>query len=104
MLDFDNLGLDENDFVKLSDFIKYELELDGYEIEMKQVFKGAYHCSIKFPELLYTEKLTPIKSEKILIQLDKEPQNYKYESEKYLLKKFALFRFIPVVPVFKNGT
>lgn len=98
-LDFDNLGLNEADFVKLSDFIKYELELDGYEIEMKQVFKGAYHCNIKFPDLLYREKLSPLKSEKILIQLDTEPQNYKYEPEKFLLKKFALFRFISVVPV-----
>ncbi len=98
-LDFDNLGMNEQDFTKLSDFIKYELELDGYEIEMKQVFKGAYHCYIKFPELLYREKLSPVKSEKILIQLDTEPQNYKYESEKFLLKKFALFRFIQTVPV-----
>ena len=98
-LDFDNLGMNELDFTKLSDFIKYELELDGYEIEMKQVFKGAYHCYIKFPELLYREKLSPVKSEKILIQLDTEPQNYKYESEKFLLKKFAIFRFIQVVPV-----
>ncbi len=98
-LDFDNLGMDELDFTKLSDFIKYELELDGYEIEMKQILKGAYHCYIKFPELLYREKLSPVKSEKILIQLDTEPQNYKYESEKFLLKKFALFRFIQTVPV-----
>lgn len=97
-LGFDNLGLNEADFVKLSDFIKYELELEGYEIEMKQVFKGAYHCNIKFPDLLYREKLSPVKSEKILIQLDTEPQNYKYEQEKFLLKKFALFRFISVVP------
>lgn len=98
-LDFDNLGMSEADFIKLSDFIKYELELDGYEIEMKQVFKGAYHCNIKFPDLLYREKLSPVKSEKILIQLDTEPQNYEYEQEKFMLKKFALFRFISVVPV-----
>jgi len=98
-LDFDNLGMSEPDFIKLSDFIKYELELDGYEIEMKQVFKGAYHCNIKFPDLLYREKLSPVKSEKILIQLDTEPQNYEYEQEKFMLKKFAFFRFISVVPV-----
>jgi len=40
-----------------------------------------------------------VKSEKILIQLDTEPQNYEYEQEKFMLKKFALFRFISVVPV-----
>lgn len=97
-IDFDNLGLNENDFDQLSNLIKTELDLDGYSVEMKQILKGAYHCYIKFPDLLYKQNLSPVKSEKILIQLDTEPQNYKYESEKYLLRKFGFFRFIAVVP------
>jgi len=38
-LDFDNLGLSEDDFTKLANKIKKGLELQGYEVEIKFFLK-----------------------------------------------------------------
>ncbi|MBU0571477.1 MAG: nucleotidyl transferase AbiEii/AbiGii toxin family protein [Candidatus Omnitrophica bacterium] len=98
-LDFDNRGLDKNDFKNVSVVIKKQLELDGYTVEIENVFKGAFHCYIKFPGLLFQNELSGHQKEKILIQLDVEPQKYDYIPEKYLLNKFGIFRYINAVPL-----
>lgn len=98
-LDFDNLGLTQSDFKEISEVIRYQLELDGYTIQIKNVFKGAFHCYIRFPGLLFSANLSGHKEEKILIQLDAEPQGYKYTPDKYLLNKFGLFRYLNVPPI-----
>ena len=69
-LDFDNFGLTINDFNGITNTVKRELEGLGYEIEMRNVNKGAYHCYIRFPKILFNEGLTQHKEEKILIRLD----------------------------------
>lgn len=96
-LDFDNKGLTKSDFGEVSQTIKKQLQLDGYTVEMKNVFKGAFHCYIRFPGLLFENDLSGHKEEKILIQLDAEPQKYDYTPEKHLLNKFGLFRYIHIV-------
>ncbi|MFH1665485.1 MAG: nucleotidyl transferase AbiEii/AbiGii toxin family protein [Candidatus Omnitrophota bacterium] len=98
-LDFDNTGLSKTDFEKVSKTIQYQLELDGYNVEIENIFKGAFHCYIKFPGLLFQNELSGQKREKILIQLDAEPQEYAYRPEKYLLNKFGVFRYINIVPL-----
>jgi predicted nucleotidyltransferase component of viral defense system len=98
-LDFDNLGLSPSDFTKITQQIKYQLELDGYSIEINNVFRSAFRCSIKFPGLLFENQLSGYKEEKILIRLDSEPQQYTYTPDKYLLNKFGIFRYINAVPI-----
>jgi len=98
-LDFDNLGLSQSEFTQIADIIKYQLSLEGYEVEIKTVFKAAFHCHIKFPGILFEQELTDHKEKKILIQLDAEPQNFSYTSEKFLLNKFGIFRFITTTPI-----
>ncbi len=98
-IDFDNFNLTLSDFKQISQIIKHRMQLDGYTVEIRNVFKGAYHCYIKFPGVLFENRLSGYKEEKILIQLDTEPQGYKYTPEKYLLNKFGLFRYLNTVPV-----
>ncbi|RKY41999.1 MAG: nucleotidyl transferase AbiEii/AbiGii toxin family protein [Candidatus Makaraimicrobium thalassicum] len=98
-IDFDNLGLTGSDFKKISDIIKTQLELDGYNVEIKNVLKNAFHCYIRFPGILFQNELSGQKREKILIQLDAEPQKFDYTPGKYLLNKFGLFRYLNVTPV-----
>jgi len=98
-LDFDNTGLSKTDFEKISEIIKKQLELEGYNVEIENIFKGVFHCYIKFPGLLFQNELSGHKHEKILIQLDAEPQKYTYRPEKYLLNKFGIFRYINTVPL-----
>lgn len=98
-LDFDNFQLDEDVFEKISSTIKIKLEQEGYSIEIRTVYKGAYHCYIKFPKLLYEEGLSGHLEEKILIQLDTEPQHFKFTPEKYILNRFDIFTQIFITPI-----
>lgn len=98
-LDFDNFKLTENDFYQISKIVSSELIRDGYEIEIKNVIKGAYHCYIRFPKVLYNEGLTGHKEEKILIQLDTEAHNFNFSPESYILNKFDVFTKIFTTPL-----
>jgi hypothetical protein len=93
-LDFDNFGLTADEFSDLALLIKAQLELQGYEVEIKNVLKGTFHCNIRFPKLLMQTGLSGYAEEKILIQLDTEAQGYNFQPESYFLNKFDVFSTI----------
>jgi predicted nucleotidyltransferase component of viral defense system len=97
-LDFDNFNLSIDDFNSITVIVKQELERLGYEVEMRNVHKGAYHYYIRFPELLYNEGLSNHKEEKILIQLDTESHEFEYKPDQPILNKFDVFTQINVTP------
>lgn len=97
-LDFDNFNLTMDDFNVITSTVKKELERLGYAVEIRNVCKGAYHCYIRFPEVLYNEGLTNHKEEKILIRLDSEAHKFEYEPEQTLLNKFDVFTQINTTP------
>ncbi|MGI4871816.1 MAG: nucleotidyl transferase AbiEii/AbiGii toxin family protein [Janthinobacterium lividum] len=74
------------------------MELEGYEVEMKLVYQDAYHCHVRFPELLFQEGLSGYREEKILIQLDTEPQHYAFVPESFLLNRFDIFSRLYTTP------
>lgn len=98
-LDFDNFNLTQKEFEVIAVYIERELKQEGYEAEFKNVMKGAFHCYIKFPKLLYNEGLSGHQEEKILIQLDTESQHFDFEPESYILNKFDVFTSIFVTPL-----
>lgn len=98
-LDFDNISLEADAFDEVSSEIQIGLEREGYEVELKTVMKGAWHCYIRFPGLLFNEGLTGHQEEKILIQLDTEPQHFDYEPERFLLNRFEVFTTIWTTPL-----
>lgn len=98
-LDFDNVSLKEGDFHKVADVIKNQLQKEGYEVELNTVMKGAWHCHIRFPGLLFEEGLSGHQEEKILIQLDTEPQNFDYEPERFIINRFEIFTTILTTPL-----
>jgi len=98
VLDFDNFMLSMDDFNAITVIVKQELELLGYDVEMRNVQKGAYHCYIRFPELLYNEGLSDHKEEKVLIQLDTESHEFDYKPDQPLLNKFDVFTQINTTP------
>ncbi|MGZ4043198.1 MAG: nucleotidyl transferase AbiEii/AbiGii toxin family protein [Bacteroidia bacterium] len=97
-LDFDNFKIEEAAFEQVAEVIQKELSKEGYVVEMKTVYKGAYHCHIRFPEPLYKEGLSGHLEEKILIQLDTEPQNFDFTPERYLINRFDVFTQILITP------
>lgn len=98
-LDFDNLDLREGDFKNLTSLIKKRLELEGYNIEIKNSFGDVYTSSISIPEILFESKLSNHPEEKLVIKLQTEPQKFEYNSDLKILNKFDVFLHIKVVPV-----
>lgn len=98
-LDFDNFNITEADFSEVSESIKIGLERQGYQVEMKQIIKGAYHCHIRFPGLLFEQGLSGYKAERILIQLDTEPQHFDFQPEVFVLNKFDVTASIYTTPL-----
>lgn len=98
-LDFDNFGLLESQFDDLSHQIQLGLEREGYKVEMNTVSKGAYRCKIRLPEILFVNELSPHQEEKILIQIDTAPHDFKYEPDKKILNKFDIFAEIFTTPI-----
>jgi len=98
-LDFDNFGLEKKEFDQVSQVVKNKLELEGYEVEIRNVYKGAYRCYVRIPKLLFDSGLSGYEEEKILIQLDTAPHGFTYKPEKIILNKFEVFTKISVTPL-----
>lgn len=98
-LDFDNFGLNQNDFSLLAAEIEKNLGKEGYKIEIRNVFKGAYRCYIKIPNILFANKISNLEGEKIMIQIDTAPHNFGYAPDKKILNKFDVFTHIFTTPM-----
>ena len=97
-MDFANINLKNSEFENLTELINNTLYLEGYNIEIRNVFKGAFHCYIAFKNLLFENKFSSHKNEKLMIRLDTEAQGIKYDPDKIILNKFDVFTRISVVP------
>ena len=97
-LDFDNFNISTDVFTKVTESIQHGLQLEGYQVEFRNVKRGAYHCYIRFPKILYNYKLSGHEEEKILIRLDTEAQHFDFQPGTYLLNKFDVFTEIKVTP------
>jgi len=98
-LDFDNFNLSRAEFSAIEKLIQSSLEKEGYEVEVRQVIKSVFHCYIRFPKLLYDNKLSNHQEEKILIRLDTEPQNFDFKPDAVWLNKFDVFTSIFSTPL-----
>ena len=98
-LDFDNFDLTSTDFDQVSDLIENALTEQGYKVEIRNVKRGAYHCYIRFPGILFETGLSSHKEAKILIKLDTEPQHFSFESIILYLNKFDVFTNILTTPL-----
>lgn len=97
-IDFDNKGLSDDEFEKLGEYVRRELERLGFKVEIRFTQKESFHCYIRFPKLLFEQGLSPVEEEKILIRVDTFDQGVSYEPEIYLLDKFDLFKQILITP------
>lgn len=98
-LDFDNQGLSKEDFQRLTSLIVEKMQLEGYTVEIKNVFRKAYRSYIKFLYIMFDMGLSSHREEKMIIQLDTEPQSYGYKHKKTLINKFDVFLRINAVPI-----
>ena len=80
-LDFDNFGLGEKEFIDLANAAKGGLEKQGFEVEADNVFKGAFRCKVKLPKILFDNALSPMASEKLVIQIDTAPHDFSFVAD-----------------------
>lgn len=97
-MDFDNFNLTQSEFEDTAFIVRKKLELEGYQTQIKSIFKGAYHCYVKVPKLLYESDLSGHMQEKILIRIDTEPHGFEYLPDRVIINKFEVFSRINVVP------
>lgn len=97
-LDFDNFGLTFGQFEEALQKACRDMKVKGFLVEYRTVERGAYHCYLKFPEILYKSGISSHASEKILIRIDTEPKERFYKPQIYLLNKFTLYRQILTAP------
>lgn len=98
-LDFDNLGMTQKEFKELIAIITKRLSLEGYNLETKEVFKGAYRSYLRISDILFENSLSGHREEKLLIQIDTEPQGFPYKPDKLIINKFDVFLRINAVPL-----
>jgi predicted nucleotidyltransferase component of viral defense system len=98
-IDLDNFGLSLQAFGDVIQKVKQLLVLEGFQVEISMVAKGAFHCNLKFPELLYKQGLSPYQQERILIQVDTIAQGYDYQPEIRIINKFDVFTEVRVTPL-----
>lgn len=98
-IDLDNFGLSWAEFEEVIQKVQRFMELEGFEVEIRNVAKDAYRCYLKIPELLYEQGLSPLQGEKMLIQVDTTAQGYEYKPETILINKFDVFTEIRVTPL-----
>jgi len=98
-LDFDNLEMNYTEFKRLSSLIKYKLSLEGYKIEVSTRKKNAFIASLRIKDILYQFGLSPHPENKMLIEVDAEAQNFKYEPDKKIINKFDVFTSVNIVPL-----
>jgi len=93
-LDFDNFELSFTQFEQLLEKACRDMEYKGFLIEFKIVERGAYHCYIRFPEILYKSGISSNAKKKILIRVDSEKKEKFYQPQVFMLNKFTVFRRI----------
>jgi predicted nucleotidyltransferase component of viral defense system len=98
-LDFDNLSLKTRDFEEMTQEILKRLKLSGFKTQANTNLGEVCRSYIRFSDVLYDLGLTGHKEEKILIQVDTQPQKFKYSPDKVILSKFDVFLRINVVPI-----
>jgi len=97
-IDFDNRWLTTEDFEKITKIIEQDLLLEGYEVEIKHVYKWAFHCSIKIPRILFENNLADMSTEKLVIKIDTTPQWYNYMADTFILQNFGIVSPYKIVP------
>lgn len=98
-LDFDNFTITKEEFADLANEVKKGLELEGYKVEIKNVFKGAFRSYIRMPNILFDNDMAEMREEKILIQIDTVPQAFDYKKDLKILNKFDVFTQIFTTPI-----
>lgn len=97
-LDFDNFSLTISDFENIIAAVLKNLSEQGFVVDSVVKIKGAYHCYIRFNNLLFDNKLSPHADEKILIKIDTVSQDWPIQTEKKFFNRYGVVEEVVVNP------
>ena len=100
-LDFDCKGLDEAEFLRMTDGVLVFLTRNGFRPEARDrqgAGLTAFRRSIHFPSLLYELGLTGHRDERFLLKIEAQDQRVPYPCAMGTLKGCGLFFPFPVPP------
>ncbi|GHW02596.1 hypothetical protein AGMMS50249_3820 [candidate division SR1 bacterium] len=97
-LDFDNWGLTTDEFETLTNLVQQELKQEGYGVEIRHIYKGAFHCVIKIPDVLFENHLASMKTEKLVIKVDTVPQGTDYQPISAVLQRVGIISPYKLAP------
>lgn len=97
-LDFDNFGLNLDEFTDLSKIIKEALEREGLKVEIEVKARNNFRIKIRIPEILFNLNISPLLNKKILIQVDASLKRFDYTPNEVILNKFEVFTKIYTTP------
>lgn len=97
-LDFDNFGLSVSEFEEIIGKVVKDLEAQGFIVDSLIKIKGAFHCYIRFNNLLFANKLSPHANEKILVKVDTTAQSFVFVPEKKFFDRYGIVEEILVNP------
>ncbi len=98
-VDLNGADLTEKEFAATAAAIKQGLERLGFTVTISFAYKGAFHCNIRFPALLYQAGLSPHKEARLLVKMDTEKQHYDYERKLVEINKFGVKVDVLAVPL-----
>ncbi|HOV70396.1 MAG TPA: nucleotidyl transferase AbiEii/AbiGii toxin family protein, partial [Clostridia bacterium] len=98
-LDFDGKGVTKESFGGLGMELERKLKLEGYDVKVDMSFKTAYRCFLRFPGVYYRYGLSQHPDERLIIQIDYEPQEYAYEPQEKILNRLGVFAPMLVPPL-----
>ncbi len=79
------------EFAVLTREVQKDLEMLGFQVEFRNVFKGAYHCYFKFSDMLFRYGFSPHENEKILVLLHTVKHHFNFIPDKDALENLGIF-------------
>lgn len=94
-IDFDCFNLSGEEFMNLTNEVIDKLRQEGIKVEAGDKEQNqkltAFRRKILFPGLLFELGFTGHREKKLLIKIECEPHNYKYEPVRPIIQKFNVF-------------
>lgn len=97
-LDFDNLGLSQENFASMAKLVQKDFLGEGYRVEVKVSGKKALTVAIRFADILQRNGLSGHRDEKLLLKIDAEPQEFPYERVPGVLNRFDVLSRVFSIP------
>lgn len=101
-LDFDCKGLDEQDFIAMTDSVIRFLLRNDIAVEPRDKPNPrlmAFRRNLYFPEMLFRLGLTGHREERLLLKIEAQDQGVNYTPEVVRVNKMGFFFNIPVAPL-----